>query len=126
MTGTRRDRWTTAAELACFSGIAPVLERSGKSVWIRWRYFCPNFVRQSFHEYAAESIKHSFWARAYYQQQLAKGKTHHAAVRALAYKWIRILWKCWQTSTPYNEVKYLEHLRKKGSPLLNYIVTNRS
>ena len=126
VTGTRRDRWTTAAELACFSGIAPVLERSGKSVWIRWRYFCPNFVRQSFHEYAAESIKHSFWARAYYQQQLAKGKTHHAAVRALAYKWIRILWKCWQTSTPYNEVKYLEHLRKKGSPLLNYIVTNRS
>jgi transposase len=118
--GTQRDRWTTAQELACLSGIAPVMERSGQSTWIRWRYFCPKFMRQSFHEYAGESVKHSFWARAYYEQQIAKGKNRQAAVRALAYKWIRIIWKCWQTSTPYNEVRYLENLRKKGSPLLFY------
>jgi transposase len=118
--GTQRERWTTAQELACLSGIAPVMERSGQSTWIRWRYFCPKFMRQSFHEYAGESVKHSFWARAYYQQQIAKGKNRQAAVRALAYKWIRIIWKCWQTRTPYNEVKYLENLRKKGSPLLSY------
>jgi transposase len=124
--GSKRDRWTTADELACLAGIAPVMERSGQSVWIRWRYFCPKFMRQSFHEYAGESVKHSFWARAYYEQQIAKGKTRQAAVRALAYKWIRIIWKCWQTSTPYNEVTYLESLRKKGSPLLAYAVTNRA
>ena len=118
--GTQRDRWTTAQQLACLSGIAPVLERSGQSTWVRWRYFCPKFMRQSFHEYAGESVKHSFWARAYYQQQIAKGKGRQAAVRALAYKWIRIIWKCWQTNTPYCEVKYLESLRKKGSPLLAY------
>jgi transposase len=122
--GTKRDRWTTAQELACLSGIAPVIERSGQSVWIRWRYFCPTFMRQSFHEYAGESVKHSFWARAYYEQQIAKGKSRQAAVRALAYKWIRIIWKCWQTRTPYNEVKYLEGLRKKGSPLLSYAAKN--
>jgi transposase len=124
MMGTQRDRWTTAAELACLSGIAPVLERSGQSVWIRWRYFCPKFMRQSFHEYAGESVKHSFWARAYYEQQIAKGKSRQAAVRALAYKWIRIIWKCWQTRTPYSEVKYLEALRKKGSSLLSYAAKN--
>lgn len=118
--GTQRDRWASAAELACLSGIAPVMERSGQSVWIRWRYFCPKFMRQSFHEYAGESVKHSFWARAYYEQQIGKGKSRQAAVRALAYKWIRIIWKCWLTRTPYNEVKYLEALRKKGSPLLSY------
>lgn len=123
MLGTQRDRWPTADQLACFSGIAPVMERSGQSVWIRWRYFCPKFLRQSFHEYAGESVKHSFWARAYYQQQIAKGKSRQAAVRALAYKWIRIIWKCWQTRTPYSEVKYLEALRKKGSPLLTYAAT---
>lgn len=122
--GRQRERWTTAAELACLSGIAPVMERSGQSVWIRWRYFCPKFMRQSFHEYAGESVKHSFWARAYYEQQIAKGKSRQAAVRALAYKWIRIIWRCWQTSTPYNEVKYLEALRKKGSPLLSYAAKN--
>jgi len=122
--GTKRDRWTTAQELACLAGIAPVMERSGQSTWIRWRYFCPKFMRQSFHEYAGESVKHSFWARAYYEQQIAKGKGRQAAVRALAYKWIRIIWKCWQTRTPYNEVKYLESLRKKGSPLLSYAAKN--
>jgi len=122
--GTQRDRWTTAQELACLSGIAPVIERSGQSTWVRWRYFCPKFMRQSFHEYAGESVKHSFWARAYYQQQIAKGKNRQAAVRALAYKWIRIIWKCWQTRTSYNEVSYLENLRKKGSPLLSYVAKN--
>ena len=122
--GTDRTRWTTAAELACLSGIAPVMERSGQSTWIRWRYFCPKFMRQSFHEYAGESIKHSFWARAYYEHQIAKGKNRQAAVRALAYKWIRIIWMCWQSRTPYNEVRYLENLRKKGSPLLSYAAKN--
>jgi transposase len=122
--GTQRDRWTTAQELACLSGIAPVIERSGQSTWVRWRYFCPKFMRQSFHEYAGESVKHSFWARAYYEQQIAKGKNRQAAVRALAYKWIRIIWKCWQTRTSYNEVRYLENLRKKGSPLLSYAAKN--
>ncbi len=121
--GSQRDRWTTADELACLSGIAPVMERSGK-VPGSAGYFCPKFMRQSFHEYAGESVKHSFWARAYYEQQIARGKTRQAAVRALAYKWIRIIWKCWRTRTPYSEVKYLESLRKKGSPLLKYAVTN--
>ena len=78
------------------------------------------FLRQSFPEYAGESIKHSFWARAYYESQRAKGKSHQAAVRALAYKWMRIIYRCWQSRTPDNEVTYLESLRRKGSPLLSY------
>jgi transposase len=124
--GTARDRWTTVEELLCFSGVAPVMERSGKSTWIRWRYFCPKFLRQSFHEYAGESINHSFWAKAYYMSQRARGKSHQAAVRALAFKWIRIIYKCWQTRTPYSEVRYLESLRKKGSPLLPFAANNPS
>ena len=123
--GTDRSRWRTADELVRFSGIAPVIERSGKQTWIRWRYFCPKFLRQTFHEFAAESIQHSFWAKAYYSMQRAKGKEHHASVRALAFKWIRVIWKCWQTRTPYNEVVYLESLRKGGSPLLKFAADNQ-
>ena len=41
-----------------------------------------------------------------------------AAVRALAFKWIRILYRCWQTGTRYDESIYLNALRKRGSPLL--------
>jgi transposase len=119
--GSQRGKFTSADELACLAGIAPVIERSGKSCWVRWRYFCPKFLRQTFHEYAGESIVHSFWAKAYYEMQRAKGKSHAKAVRALAYKWIRIIWKCWHSRTAYDEVKYLESLRKRNSPLLKYV-----
>jgi transposase len=122
--GSDRERWQSADELAQLSGIAPVIERSGKSCRVRWRYFCPKFLRQSFHEYAGESVRHSFWARAYYDGQRAKGKSHQAAVRALAFKWIRIIYRCWKTRTHYDEVKYLEGLRQKGSSLLNYAAQN--
>ena len=124
--GTVRDRGTTVDELLCFSGGAPVMERSGKSTWIRWRYVCPTFLRQSFHEYAGESINHACWARASYMSQRARGKSHQAAVRALAFQWIRSIYKCWQTPTPYSAVRYLESLRKKGSPLLTFAANNPS
>jgi transposase len=118
--GADRERWASADEVARYAGVAPVIERSGQSCWVRWRYFCPKFLRQSFHEFAGESVRHSFWARAYYEQQRERGKDHQAATRALAYKWIRIIFRCWQTRTLYDEVKYLESLRRKGSPLLSY------
>jgi transposase len=119
--GTQRTRFATAQDLACFSGVAPVIERSGQSCWTRWRYFCPKFLRQSFVEFAGESVKHSAWAKAHYSSQRAKGKAHAAAVRSLAFKWIRIIWKCWQTSTPYDEAIYLACLKKRNSPLMKLI-----
>ena len=84
--GADRGRWQSADEVAQLSGIAPVIERSGQSCRVRWRYFCPKFLRQTFHEYAGESVRHSFWAGAYYESQRARGKDHQAAVRALAFK----------------------------------------
>ena len=53
--------------------------------------------------------------------QRDKGSTHQAAVRALAFKWIRILYRCWQTRTPYDESTYLNALKRRGSPLLKSI-----
>jgi transposase len=122
--GSDRGRWQSADEVAGLVGAAPVMERSGQSCWVRWRHFCPKFLRQTSHEYAGESVRRSFWARAYYESQRAKGKSHHAAVRALAFKWVRIIFRCWQTRAAYDEVKYLESLRRKGSSLLNYAANN--
>lgn len=121
--GSNRERWQSADELLCFFGVAPVIERSGKSSWTRWRYFCPKFIRQAFVEYAGESIRHAEWAQAFYLSQKAKGKGHQAAVRALAYKWIRIIWKCWQTRTKYDEARYVAGLRKKGSKLVGELAS---
>ena len=119
--GEQRDRFNSAAELQRYAGIAPVTERSGKKHWVHWRWQCSTFLRQTFVEWAAQTINKSFWAGVYYRQQRDKGCNHQAAVRALAFKWIRILYRCWQTQTPYNEAVYLKALKRRGSPLLNQI-----
>ena len=117
--GEQRERYPSATALQKYAGIAPVTERSGKKSWVHWRLQCPKFLRQSFVEWAAESIRHSFWAQVYYQQQREKGKAHQAAVRALAFKWIRILYRCWQERTPYDEATYLQALTRRGSSLIH-------
>ena len=116
--GADRKRFANAAEVQQFAGIAPVTESSGKIRRLHWRWACPKFLRQSLHEFAACSIPHSAWAKAYYEQQRDRGKSHHAAVRALAFKWIRILYRCWKDHAPYDEHRYLEALARHGSPLL--------
>src|SRR6202140_4591674 len=116
--GEQRERYHSAAEIQRYTGIAPVTESSGNKHWVHWRLQCPTFLRQTFVEWAAAPIPRSFWAAAYYRQQRDKGCSHNAAVRALAFKWIRILYRCWQTRTPYNELTYLNALKRRGSPLL--------
>ena len=117
--GTQRDRFPLAANLQRLSGIAPVTEKSGNRKWVHWRWSAPRFLRQSFVEWANQSIRYSSWAAAYYAQQQKRGKRHQAIIRALAFKWIRILWKCWRDNVPYDEARYLKHLATKNSSLVN-------
>jgi len=116
--GTDRDRYPSAAALQRYSGVAPVKEKSGNRVWVHWRWNAPRFLRQTLIEWAGQTVLYSQWARAYYQQKKEHGKHHWSILRSLAFIWLRILWKCWQTNTPYNEERYLEALRRQGSPLL--------
>ena len=110
--GTQRDRYATASALRCYAGIAPVTESSGKQKWVHWRWACPKFLRQTFHEWAWLSTRKSGWARAFYDQQRERNKSHHGAVRALAFKWLRILFRCWKDCVPYDEARYVLALQK--------------
>ena len=112
------ERFNNAAEVQKYGGVAPVTQRSGQSTWTHWRWQCPTFLRQTFVEWSAQTVNKSYWAGLYYHQQRAKGSSHQAAVRALAFKWIRILYRCWKTKTPYDETRYLKALQERGSPLL--------
>lgn len=116
--GTQRDRYPEAANLQKFSGVAPVTEKSGRRKWVHWRWSAPRFLRQSLVEWANQSIYHSTWAAAYYNRQKARNKRHQAIIRSLAFKWIRILWKCWVDKVPYDEARYLKHLAIKNPTLL--------
>jgi transposase len=119
--GEQRERVPSADELQKYAGIAPVTERSGKKAWVHWRLQCPTFLRHTFVEWAAESTRHAFWAQVYYPQQRDNGKAHQAAVRALAFTWIRLLSRCWQERTPYDDAVYLQALKRRNAPLLHHL-----
>jgi transposase len=116
--GSDRERFENASGVQRHTGIAPVLKQSGNARWVQRRFACPVFLRQTLTEWSGQTVTKSQWARAYYQQQKEKGIRHHAILRALAYKWIRIIYRCWQNKTPYNEAQYLAALRKHASPLI--------
>lgn len=121
--GTDRSRLENADQVQAYSGIAPVLVRSGKTHQVRRRWACNKFLRQTFHEFAGHSLSKSAWAKAYYDQMRSRGVKHQAAIRSLAFKWIRVLFRCWQTRTLYNEVHYFQQLYRKQSALLKFMAS---
>ena len=115
--GTERSRFQDAAAFQRYTGVAPVTKQSGNTRIVYRRFACRKFLRQSLIEWAGQTIPKSTWARAYYQQQKAKGRSHHVILRSLAYKWIRIIFRCWQDRIPYDESRYIQALIRSGSSL---------
>lgn len=122
--GTQRDRYASASEVQAYFGIAPVSESRGHSRWVHVRWACPTFLRQTFHEFAACSVSRSECVLVFYDVKIAAGKSHHAAVRALAYQWIRVLFRCWKDGCPYDERTYLQVLAKRNSLLTRTVGTS--
>ena len=75
-------------------------------------------MRQTLVEWSALTIPHSYWAEQFYRQQRAKGAKHQVALRALAFKWVRVLFRCWQSGQAYDESRYLKALNRRGAPML--------
>ena len=115
--GTDRQRYPNPGSFQKYSGIAPVREKSGGALWTHWRWNAPRFQRQSLVEWAGQTVVFCPWAKAYYQRMRAKGQGHSAILRALAFKWVRVLWQCWQTRVPYDNARYERQLAKRRSPL---------
>jgi hypothetical protein len=92
------------------TGIAPVLANSGKHCWVHWRWTCPKFLRNRPFMSGRRTIGSSAWAKSYYEQQRAKAKSPNTVVRAPAFNWIRILFRCWKDRKPYSEEVYRQAL----------------
>lgn len=112
-----RERFDSVSQFQAHVGIAPIKVASGRTDYTFMRRFCAKFLRQSFHEWAGLTIEYSPWARACYEMLRQRGKRVGVAKRAIAFKWIRILFRCWKDRVPYDEATYVRSLIKRGSPI---------
>lgn len=90
--------------LQCYAGKAPVTRRSGKSeLVVANRLACNGHLRDAVQHWAFCSLRSSGWAREFYDAQRTRGKTHHAALRALGNRWLEVLWHCLTRGVVYDE-----------------------
>jgi hypothetical protein len=101
-------------------GVAPVTVRSGHKSWVHWRFACPTFQRQTFIEWVGQTVPRPSGPRPFYQSYRERGGSHQAALRALAFKWIRVLHRRWLDRKPYDEARYRMALQKRQAPLLAF------
>ena len=112
--GEDRDRFEDHEALQCYAGTAPVSFQSGQINRVRFRYACNKNLRNAVHLWANLSRKKCAWAQVYYHQKRLEGKSHACALRCLGQRWLKILWKMWQTKTPYDEQMHTRNQIKHG------------
>ena len=102
--GEHIEQFTTPNSLQCYAGRAPVTRRSGKrDLVVAHRLACNRYLADAVHKWAFASLRRSAWARQFYDQQRARGKNHHAALRALGNRWLEVLWYCLTNAVHYDE-----------------------
>lgn len=111
--GDAAGRWQTFRHLQGQAGAVPVTDRSGKHVAVLFRVACNRHLRQAIHQFAFQSLSKSEWARAYYDACRTRGHTHHHAVRALAAKWLKIIFVLWSRRIAYDETYHLAMMTRQ-------------
>ena len=79
---------------------------------------CNATLRATVHLWADLSRKKCSWAQVYYKAARDRGKTHACALRCLGQRWLKILWKMWQTGSCYNAELHTQNQLAHGSWLL--------
>jgi len=106
--GDHPEMFATPNGLQCYAGKAPVTRRSGKSeLVVSTRLACNGHLRDAVQQWAFCSLNRSGWAREFYDGQIAKGKNHHAALRALGNRWLEVLWHCLIRGCRYDEATHV-------------------
>jgi hypothetical protein len=106
--GEHWDQFDSPNALQCYAGRAPVTRRSGRSEFVVARRLAYNrYLGEAVQQWAFCSLTRSTWAREFYDQKIAAGKTHHAALRALANRWLEVLWHCLRLGVTYDEATHV-------------------
>jgi hypothetical protein len=111
--GDAPGRWESFRHLQAHAGAVPVTKRSGKQRVVQFRFACDKALRYVVDHIAYLSLLSSAWARAYYDQQRARGHSHRQALRALGAKWLKIIFVMWQHQVPYDEQYHLATMARQ-------------
>lgn len=118
--GDDRSRFENAEGLQAYAGSAPVTKQSGKIKTVVMRHACNKYLRQAVHLWADLSRACCPWAQLYYQGLRQRGKEHADALRRLGNRWLKILWKMWQTRTHYDPELHQKNQLAHGSWVLTF------
>jgi transposase len=113
--GDDRGRFEDAQSLQCYAGTAPVSYQSGQLHKVHFRRACNKYLRSAVHLWANLSRSKCAWAGAYYRQKRQEGKSHACALRCLGQRWLKILWKMWQSRSRYDEQLHACNQVRHGS-----------
>ena len=119
--GSDRALYEDAQGLQCMAGTAPVSYQSGQIHKVNLRRGCNKNLRHAMHLFADKSRAQCAWAAAYYDALRERGKSHSQALRSLGQRWLKIIWKMWQTHTAYNAELHMKNQLSHGSWVLKLI-----
>ena len=105
------DRVNDAEQAAAECGAAPVTKSSGKTSGVYFRWAANTRTRKAITAFAHNSRMQSRWAQGLYRDARARGKRNPHATRIVARSWIRVIWACWHTNTPYDPLKHTAEQR---------------
>jgi len=107
--GRHPNRYETYRDAQAFMGTAPVTIGSGQrmaSPLVRFRRSCWKFARRTLQLFADHSRRKCPWAQALYQRLRARGQRHNTALRAVAHKWVKILFAMQRDQTLYDPDRF--------------------
>jgi len=105
------DRVGSAEQAAAECGAAPVTKASGKTNGVYFRWAANRRARKALTAFAHNSRLISPWAGRLYADARARGKRNPHATRIVARAWLRVIWTCWHTCTPYDPHAHLAEQR---------------
>ena len=104
--GDSRARYPHRDAIAADAGQAPIAVESGKRKHAKFRWACNKRPRNALATLAHVTRRWNPWAADRSANARARGHNHHRALRTLGRASSRILWRCWQTHTPYDPQRH--------------------
>ena len=117
--GDCRDKFTHANALQALAGTSPITIQSGSAKRVAFRFACNKPLRYLLQQFARQSAypRGSAWARGYLANQFERGHSKSRAYRALANRWLVIIFRMWQDRSLYDEHYHLSNIAQRGSRL---------